>query len=137
MIPLSNITEKLKMKNLNITSKSQELFVAYWKDAGNWSGTPAVGHNVKSSQENNGNLTQLKIAGLISTWTDERITEAMFREQEKIVTLKKSIPVYVVYFTAFVDEEDRLNFRDDIYKRDEVMKEMIFDKKSKNLVYQR
>lgn len=71
------------MKNLNITAKSQELFVAYWEDACNWSGTPAVGHNVQSSQENNGNLTQLKIAGLISTWTDEGTTWLEFTDLGK------------------------------------------------------
>lgn len=53
---------------MDITAQSLELFLAYAADAGNWSGTPLVGGNVGGSREDNGNLTQLKKAGLISTF---------------------------------------------------------------------
>lgn len=53
---------------MDITAQSLELFLAYAEDAGNWSGTPLVGGNVGGSREDNGNLTQLKKAGLISTF---------------------------------------------------------------------
>lgn len=55
---------------MDITTKSLEIFLAYAKDARNWSGTPLVGGNVGGSKEERGNLTQLKQAGLITTETD-------------------------------------------------------------------
>lgn len=55
----------------DITERSLELFLAYAEDAGNWGGTPLVGGNVGGSKEDRGNLTQLKKAGLITTFSDE------------------------------------------------------------------
>jgi hypothetical protein len=55
---------------MEITETSLAVFLAYAKDAGNWSGTPLVGGNVGGSKEERGNLTQLKRAGLITTFTD-------------------------------------------------------------------
>jgi murein L,D-transpeptidase YcbB/YkuD len=37
--------------------------------------------------------------------------------------------VSILYFTAWVDGKGRINFRDDVYKRDERVMEMIFSKK--------
>lgn len=52
---------------MQITKRSLEVFLAYAKDAGNWSGTPLVGGNVGGTRSEQGNLTQLKQAGLITT----------------------------------------------------------------------
>ena len=57
---------------MDLTAKSIELFKEYANDAGNWSGTPLVGGNVSGSKARNGNLTDLKQKGLITTWTEER-----------------------------------------------------------------
>lgn len=54
-----------------ITDQSLQLFLAYAKDAVNWSGTPPLGGNVGSSKEDRGNLTQLKKAGLIQTFRSD------------------------------------------------------------------
>jgi murein L,D-transpeptidase YcbB/YkuD len=62
------------------------------------------------------------------SWTPEKITTAMNSGKEQYVTLKKTVPVYLVYFTAFVDQRGKLNFRDDIYGRDQAVKEMLFSK---------
>jgi murein L,D-transpeptidase YcbB/YkuD len=51
-------------------------------------------------------------------WTPERIEEAMNSGKEKYVKVKKSVPVFITYYTAWVDESGLLNFRDDIYKHD-------------------
>ena len=56
---------------MNITAKSLELFLAYAKDADNWSGNPLVGGNVGGTKEDRGNLTQLKKAGLLVTEQDQ------------------------------------------------------------------
>jgi murein L,D-transpeptidase YcbB/YkuD len=58
-------------------------------------------------------------------WTPGKISEAMNSGNEKYVKLKKSIPVIISYYTAWVDEEGLLNFRDDIYNHDtDLMKKM-------------
>lgn len=58
-------------QTVQITEKSKELFLDYAKDACNWNGTPLVGGNVGGEKEDRGNLTQLKIAGLVRTQNDE------------------------------------------------------------------
>ena len=55
---------------MKITEQSLKLFLAYAKDACNWSGTPMVGGNVGREEKDKGNLTQLKIAGLLTTEVD-------------------------------------------------------------------
>ena len=59
-------------------------------------------------------------------WTEDRIQQAMSQGTEKWVTLKQHIPVYVSYFTAWVDEGGALHFRDDIYGHDRRMAERLF-----------
>lgn len=61
-----------------------------------------------------------------AAWNDEKIRAAMNSGKEQYVTLKNTIPVYLVYLTAFVDNKGKLNFRDDIYNRDQRLKEMLF-----------
>jgi murein L,D-transpeptidase YcbB/YkuD len=63
------------------------------------------------------------------SWSVSRIDSAMNAGTEKYVILKKTVPVSIVYFTAWADEKGRIHFRDDIYNRDERLMEMIFLKK--------
>ncbi|MDB5251235.1 MAG: L,D-transpeptidase family protein [Flaviaesturariibacter sp.] len=51
-------------------------------------------------------------------WTPARIDEAMNSGTEKYVKLKKPVPVMITYYTAWVDDNGLLNFRDDIYTHD-------------------
>lgn len=62
-----------------------------------------------------------------SSWNDESIKAAMHRGKEKTVTLKETVPVFISYFTAFVDRDGNLNFRKDIYNRDERLAKMIIE----------
>jgi hypothetical protein len=55
---------------MTITETSLSVFLAYARDASNWSGTPLVGGNVGGGKEERGNLTQLKQAGFIKTFGD-------------------------------------------------------------------
>ncbi|WP_336516898.1 L,D-transpeptidase family protein [Pollutibacter soli] len=64
-----------------------------------------------------------------SSWNETKIDAAMNSTKEKYVTLKETVPVNIVYFTAWVDEHGKLNFRDDVYKRDARLLESIFPKK--------
>jgi murein L,D-transpeptidase YcbB/YkuD len=61
-----------------------------------------------------------------SSWTEEKIQLAMSSGKEKYVALKNPVSVYIGYLTAWVDREGRLNFRNDIYKRDDELEKMIF-----------
>ena len=54
-------------------------------------------------------------------WTPDKIDAAMHAGVEKYVVLKDPVPVYIGYFTAFVDNTGRINFRDDVYKRDDAL----------------
>jgi len=60
-----------------------------------------------------------------STWTTSRINKAMHLGKQQQVTLKQKMPVFIAYFTAFTDRNNRLNFRKDIYDRDEQLASMI------------
>ena len=56
------------MTTTTMTPTTLALFLAYAADAGNWSGQPLVGGNVGGTKEERGNLTQMKKAGLITTF---------------------------------------------------------------------
>ena len=53
------------------------------------------------------------------SWTPARIDKAMHAGKESWYTLKNKIPVYIGYFTAWVDRDGNMNFYKDIYQRDE------------------
>jgi murein L,D-transpeptidase YcbB/YkuD len=58
-------------------------------------------------------------------WNSTKIQEAMNGEEEKFVKLKDPVPVLISYYTAWVDENGTLNFREDIYDHDlELSKKM-------------
>ncbi|QMU26493.1 L,D-transpeptidase family protein [Adhaeribacter radiodurans] len=59
-------------------------------------------------------------------WTNERIQTAMQAGREQTITLEKQVPVYLVYFTTFIDSQGNINFRKDIYDRDERLAEVLF-----------
>ncbi|HJS00741.1 MAG TPA: L,D-transpeptidase family protein, partial [Flavobacterium sp.] len=61
-------------------------------------------------------------------WTPEKIDSAMYKGKESWYTLKEKIPVYIGYFTAWVDNDGTLHFYNDIYKRDETLASLLFEK---------
>jgi murein L,D-transpeptidase YcbB/YkuD len=61
-------------------------------------------------------------------WTESKIDSAMNAGKERYVTLKNPIPVSIVYFTAWVDDQGKIHFRDDLYNRDQRLMDMIFSK---------
>ena len=78
---------------MNVTQTSLNLFLAYANDADNWSGTPLVGGNVGGSKEERGNLTQLKQAGLITTFVDEGCTWVKFTEAGRKLAAEHNISI--------------------------------------------
>lgn len=53
-----------------------------------------------------------------SGWDADRINKQMFSGTASTVVLKKDYPVHIQYYTAWVSEDGRVNFRDDIYGHD-------------------
>ncbi|WP_426062693.1 L,D-transpeptidase family protein [Flavobacterium sp. DSP2-3-1] len=61
-------------------------------------------------------------------WNPEKIETAMNSGEEYWYTLKNKIPVYIGYFTAWVSDDGVVHFYEDIYKRDETLATLLFDK---------
>jgi len=59
-----------------------------------------------------------------SEWTASRIDEALGAGKRERITLERSIPVYLVYLTAFVSE-GKLHFREDIYGHDATLVRLV------------
>ncbi len=51
-------------------------------------------------------------------WNNKKVVESMFLESPKQVNLEKPYPVIITYFTAWVDDNGEVNFREDIYGHD-------------------
>jgi len=47
--------------------------------------------------------------------------------KESTCILKNKIPVYIGYFTAWVNDQGAINFYEDIYKRDENLFKLLTD----------
>jgi murein L,D-transpeptidase YcbB/YkuD len=72
----------------------------------------------------------LKLAAFLlkddPAWTEEKIMKVLDTGNETFVKLKKKVPVFLTYFTAWVDDNGSLNFRDDVYGNDEKMINLLF-----------
>ena len=61
-----------------------------------------------------------------SEWTSEKINKAMHSKKEQFVRVKNPVPVIITYFTAWVDETGKINFREDVYGHDQKIAEKLF-----------
>lgn len=59
-------------------------------------------------------------------WTRNNIEEEMKKDTEKIIYLNNPIKIYLQYNTAWVNHFGNLNFREDIYNRDQKIMEAYF-----------
>jgi len=55
------------------------------------------------------------------TWTRSRIDQVVNAGLEQTVRLTRGLPIHLLYWTAWADEEGSLHFRDDLYGRDEAV----------------
>jgi murein L,D-transpeptidase YcbB/YkuD len=53
-------------------------------------------------------------------WNQASINKVIDKAQTRAVHLKNPIPVYLMYWTTWVDENGQLQVRDDVYKRDQI-----------------
>ncbi|HUK20331.1 MAG TPA: L,D-transpeptidase family protein [Gemmatimonadales bacterium] len=54
-------------------------------------------------------------------WPRDSVDSAMRGPETRVVTLERGIPVYVSYWTAWVDPDGTLQFRDDVYGWDRML----------------
>jgi murein L,D-transpeptidase YcbB/YkuD len=59
-------------------------------------------------------------------WSESRVDEAMNAGKESTFSLKRKIPVYLTYFTAWADENGNVAFFDDIYGRDNSLAHLLY-----------
>lgn len=71
-------------------------------------------------------LAQYLLRNDSTKYTSAVIDSLMNLKKEKWVTLKDPVPVMISYYTAFVDNNGKLNFRNDIYGHDSAMAVKLF-----------
>jgi murein L,D-transpeptidase YcbB/YkuD len=54
-------------------------------------------------------------------WSPERIRSVIAKGRETTIWLKDPVPVHILYWTAFVDDDGVVQFRPDIYGRDQAV----------------
>ena len=62
-------------------------------------------------------------------WNADKVDQVLKTTQETGIAIKPKLPVYIVYFTAWVDSNNQLNFRNDIYNLDEQLGKVLFEGK--------
>ena len=60
-------------------------------------------------------------------WSRSQILSTISERKEKHVKLKEVLPVYLVYFTAWADDNGQIHFRDDIYGHDKTLAQQYFN----------
>ncbi|HWR33439.1 MAG TPA: L,D-transpeptidase family protein [Chitinophagaceae bacterium] len=61
-----------------------------------------------------------------AAWPKEKIVSAMNQKHETSVKLKEPVPVFIIYYTAWLDDKGLLNFRDDVYDHDKKLMGKMF-----------
>ncbi len=56
-----------------------------------------------------------------SDWTLDEIVDAVGSGERTQVNLDQSLPVQITYLTAWVDDDNRVHFRNDVYDRDQIL----------------
>jgi murein L,D-transpeptidase YcbB/YkuD len=56
-------------------------------------------------------------------WSEERIQSEIDSLRHQTLRLPEPIPVYVLYLTSWVDDDGLVNFREDVYGREQILAE--------------
>jgi L,D-transpeptidase YcbB len=89
--------------------------------------TPAHGLFALEERALSSGCIRLEDAGALTRWllterstlkTPEQLTAVFNSGRETTVRLDRHIPVHLLYWTAWIDEDDRVHFRRDVYQRD-------------------
>ena len=58
-------------------------------------------------------------------WTEQRVSQALAQDRPLQVNFSKPVPVYLVYWTAWVDEDGAVQFRSDLYGEDRKLRQVL------------
>ncbi len=61
-----------------------------------------------------------------TSWTSKRISSILQTDREFAIRISPTVPVYIAYFTAWVDYGGQINFRNDLYGLDKKLLSEIF-----------
>ncbi|MEQ9618613.1 MAG: L,D-transpeptidase family protein [Deltaproteobacteria bacterium] len=64
-------------------------------------------------------------------WSHEKVRSTINRGKTQTVNLSEPVPVYILYFTAWVDDDGSVNFHEDIYGLDRVLQNALHHSKAK------
>ncbi len=59
-------------------------------------------------------------------WNPEKVNEILQTDTQTGIRLNPTVPVYIAYFTAWVDSNGQLNFRNDLYHLDTQLAKEVF-----------
>ncbi|MCC6135101.1 MAG: L,D-transpeptidase family protein [Candidatus Contendobacter sp.] len=59
-------------------------------------------------------------------WSKDAIKTAAASGKQRVVNLPQEVPVYLLYWTVWADENGDIQFRDDIYQRDKSLKRALY-----------
>jgi L,D-transpeptidase YcbB len=66
-------------------------------------------------------------------WSEDRLKQAIETNKTQTLSLSKPVPLYIIYITAWVDPDGSLQFRDDVYgKDDELEKSVLYSSSPKH-----
>ncbi len=60
-------------------------------------------------------------------WTPNKVNEVLQTDLQTGIKISPTVPVYIAYFTAWVDVNGKLNFRNDIYNLDQKLSKEVFE----------
>jgi murein L,D-transpeptidase YcbB/YkuD len=59
-------------------------------------------------------------------WTLERVKEIVNSQERKVVNLKKTMPVHILYRTVVALDDNLVLFGEDVYGRDAILEKALF-----------
>ena len=59
-------------------------------------------------------------------WSEQKVDKVLTTDTQTGIKVNPSIPVYIAYFTAWVDGNGQLNFRNDLYNLDSKLSKEVF-----------
>jgi len=71
----------------------------------------------------------IKILENDKKWDAKKIDAAMNAGKEHTYSLKRKIPVYIAYFTAWADVDGKVSFYEDVYQRDNRLAHLLYNDK--------
>jgi len=68
------------------------------------------------------------LMGDVQEWSHDKMLEAIQRGVTQVIRIPNPIDIHLLYWTAWVDQEGTLHFREDIYGRDKALAEALAEK---------